>query len=85
MCGENQYLCKKASPNQEHVRCIPNEWKCNGIRECEENDDELDCPAGINQRQEDYYSTECRSNQHKCYGTGQGGIPAKCLDRSQLW
>lgn len=86
-CGENQYMCRKVSPNQPHVRCIPNEWKCNGLRDCEENDDEDGC-SGNNQQYPYHHPQveQCSPGQHTCYGTGMHvNMPLKCLDRQLVW
>ena len=67
-CGENQYACRKVSPNQPRLRCIPNEWKCNGLRDCEENDDEDDCHGvGQNsgsQQQQQYGNNDYNQPQY---------------------
>lgn len=81
-CAADQYLCRKASPDQEHIRCIPNEWKCNGVRECEENDDELDCPNNNAQRPLIYLS-DCPAHKYKCQGTDYTGHPI-CIDTARV-
>lgn len=76
-CADDQYLCTKATPTQEHVRCIPNNWKCNGVRDCENNDDEEGC--GLNHHRP--APNGCVAGyQYQCYGSGIGGLPALCID-----
>lgn len=96
-------MCRKQNPEQTHVRCIPNEWKCNGIRDCEENDDEEQCDGsrsggnsmhyggGHDRQQHNQQSgqhdgqQQCQPGQHLCHATGMHGVPARCLDRQQVW
>ena len=81
-CQEGQYLCQKATPSQEHVRCIPESWRCNGVRDCELNDDEDGCNVNINRAA----PNSCHSRtQYTCYGTGINGIPAQCINNDRLW
>lgn len=81
-CSEDQYLCTKATPNQEHVRCIPNEWKCNGVRDCENNDDEDGCTVNHHRPQ----PNGCAPGyQYQCFGSGINGLPAMCIDNHKKW
>lgn len=80
-CSENQYLCRKASPTQEHLRCIPNEWKCNGVRDCEENDDEEGCSINVHRPA----PLSCNSpSQYTCYGSGVNGLPVQCVNAEKV-
>ncbi|KPM06359.1 low-density liporeceptor-related 2-like protein 2 [Sarcoptes scabiei] len=59
-CSEGQFMCRKVSPDQPHVRCIPNDWRCNGVRDCEESDDEEQCDS-------DSLQTGHYSHMHSSY------------------
>ena len=75
-------MCRKVNPQQDHIRCIPNEWKCNGVRECEENDDEENCSYNMHRPA----PNGCKEpEQYTCYGSGINGLPAQCIDSRKLW
>ncbi|XP_037811627.1 basement membrane-specific heparan sulfate proteoglycan core protein-like isoform X4 [Lucilia sericata] len=46
-CEENEFRCDN--------RCLPKEYLCNGVHECGDNTDELNCPE-----------KECNPNEYKC-------------------
>ncbi|KAJ6215823.1 hypothetical protein RDWZM_010323 [Blomia tropicalis] len=80
-CQEGTYMCRKVNPQQDHIRCIPNEWKCNGVRECEENDDEENCSYNMHRPA----PNGCKEpEQYTCYGSGINGLPAQCIDSRKL-
>ena len=37
MCKENEYMCKSGK------NCIPLDYICDGVTDCEDNDDEAQC------------------------------------------
>lgn len=71
-CGNNEYLC----PTEKW--CIPQTWRCNGVAECANGEDEKLC--------------DCALDQFKCQ-TGGGCVPSvqvcdgieNCPDHSDEW
>ena len=44
MCKENEYMCKSGK------NCIPLDYICDGVTDCEDNDDEAQCNRKRDQR-----------------------------------
>ena len=42
-CAKNQFLC-------DNKKCVPENWKCNGVNDCGDNSDEIDviCKGSCN-------------------------------------
>ncbi|KAM7349812.1 terribly reduced optic lobes isoform 24-T24 [Cochliomyia hominivorax] len=55
--GDNQYEPEQCQDNEFRCdnRCLPKEYQCNGVHECIDNTDELNCPE-----------KECRPDEFKC-------------------
>ncbi|XP_054163563.1 basement membrane-specific heparan sulfate proteoglycan core protein-like isoform X2 [Oppia nitens] len=73
-CHSGQYQCQKVEASAP-TRCIPNEWRCNGVRDCENNDDESSCSAsgGTGPRTD----IKCSPEQYKCHG-------GACIERQYV-
>ena len=45
MCKENEYMCKSGK------NCIPLDYICDGVTDCEDNDDEAHCNRKRDQKE----------------------------------
>ncbi|XP_017772684.1 PREDICTED: low-density lipoprotein receptor-related protein 6 [Nicrophorus vespilloides] len=50
-CGSEFFTCSAQAPGNKD--CIPSSWKCDGQMDCQDQSDEMGCPA-------------CRSDQFRC-------------------
>lgn len=78
-CHGGQYQCQKTNPQQKQARCIPQEWRCNGLRDCENNDDESNCSP--DQLTRGRTQAKCTQDQYQCHGSGTNAVPPHCIDR----
>lgn len=39
-CSASEFLCRTT----EGIRCLPNMYKCDSVKDCEDNEDEENCP-----------------------------------------
>lgn len=42
-CTVNEFQCK----TRDGVRCLPNTYKCDQVQDCEDNEDEENCPGNF--------------------------------------
>jgi hypothetical protein len=80
-CHGGQYQCQKTDPTAQ-TRCIPQEWRCNGLRDCENNDDESGCST--DQLTRGRTQAKCTQDQYQCHGTGINSVPPLCIERRMV-
>ena len=81
-CHSGQYQCQKTDQSVP-TRCIPQEWRCNGMRDCENNDDESGCST--DQLTRGRTQAKCTQEQYQCHGTGINSVPPLCIERRFVW
>lgn len=79
-CHGGQYQCQKTDPTTP-TRCIPQEWRCNGLRDCEDNDDERGCST--DQLSRGRTQAKCTQDQYQCHGSGINSVPPHCIASQQ--
>jgi len=77
-CHSGQYQCQKTDPTAP-TRCIPQEWRCNGMRDCENSDDESGCSTDQLSRGRSPHQ-KCTQEQYQCHGTGINSVPSQCIE-----
>lgn len=63
-CSPEQFTCASGD-----VHCIPLVWRCDGLPECDDRSDELDCPV-------------CLDTQFKC--KNDGSHIGRCIEQSEV-